>query len=165
MSVMQETAVKHATARHLLSKKEFEAVTLTVMNNNEDMEPLVAERITDEALKFIVACVESPKEPLRPSRIVDEGWHALILHTRIYQHLCQRLGLFVHHVPETGDVARHNPEALARAQAAIGRAGYSADPMLWVGPADNTISVAADCEHSEPAPMGCGADCSNTGPN
>ncbi|WP_070014588.1 hypothetical protein [Streptomyces nanshensis] len=61
--------------------------------------------------------------------------------------------------------SRHNSGDLDRTQAAIAAAGYVTDPLLWLPPTDSTVPVAAECEHSEPPPAGCGADCSNTGPN
>ncbi|MEU4890978.1 hypothetical protein AB0B12_04725 [Streptomyces sp. NPDC044780] len=40
------------------------------------------------------------------------------------------------------------------------------DDALWLAPTDQTIPVAADCEHSEPGGENtCTGDCSNTGPN
>ncbi len=35
-----------------------------------------------------------------PSQVVDVAWHELILHTRLYQHVCRKgLGRFLHHTP------------------------------------------------------------------
>ncbi|MGW6739743.1 hypothetical protein ACWGDX_03170 [Streptomyces sp. NPDC055025] len=153
-------------ARALLSPGEFTAVAATVQQNNLGMSTAVAEAITAEALKFEAACAFNPTARLKPSRVVDEGWHALILHTRIKARLATSLGVFVHHVPEAPDTGRHDPDALARTQAAIEAAGYEPVPAMWVGPSDTSIPVAADCEHSPPPPEGtCSGDCSNTGPN
>ncbi len=58
--------------------------------------------------------VTFPDARLRPSRVVDEGWHALILHTRVYSELCEGVGRFVHHMPEPSDGSRHNPAELIR---------------------------------------------------
>ncbi|MFJ9771947.1 glycine-rich domain-containing protein [Kitasatospora sp. NPDC101157] len=154
-----------ATARSLITPEEFIGVASTVQRNNPGMALDTAEEITAEALKFVAACAASPTSGLKPSRTVDEGWHALILHTVVYARLCKRLGLFVHHVPEPPDVTRHDPGALARTMDAITAAGYEVNASLWKPPTDRSIPVAADCEHSEPAPAGCGFDCSNTGPN
>jgi hypothetical protein len=41
-----------------------------------------AERIMRQALAFLLACARNPETPLAPSREVDHGWHAFILHTR-----------------------------------------------------------------------------------
>ncbi|MFF9482596.1 glycine-rich domain-containing protein [Streptomyces sp. NPDC014733] len=167
MTITQQhtTPLEVKSARELITPEAFTAVAGTVQRNNEGMAENVAEAITEEALKFVAACSAAPRARLKPSRVVDEGWHALILHTTVYAELCRSLHRFVHHVPERPDVTRHNPGVLARTQEAIKVAGYKPDPLMWNGPADNTIPVAATCEHTEPPPAGCGADCSNTGPN
>lgn len=67
----------------------------------------VAERITAEALKFVATCAQFTGEGLRPSRVVDEGWHGLILRTAPYAWLCRRLSHFVHHRPERRDPTRY----------------------------------------------------------
>lgn len=151
--------------RGLINKAEFALVAGVVQRNNGGMTLDTAEKITAEALAFVAACSEFPERRLKPSRTVDEGWHALILCTTVYARLCGRLGMFVHHVPEPPDVTRHGPGALARTMYAISDAGYPVNTALWMPPTDQSIPVAASCEHSEPPPAGCGADCSNTGPN
>ncbi|MFJ9031938.1 hypothetical protein ACIRQP_26135 [Streptomyces sp. NPDC102274] len=153
-------------ARALLTDEEFTAVAGTVQRNNPGMEEAVARSITEEALKFEAACAFNPGARLKPSRVVDEGWHALILHTRIKAQLANAIGIFVHHVPEPPDTSRHDPHALARTQDAIRAAGYTPEAALWAGPSNGTIPIAASCEHSPPPPEGtCGGDCGNTGPN
>ncbi|MGW6598520.1 hypothetical protein [Streptomyces sp. NPDC055036] len=165
MSITTEAPVRR-DARDLLTAEELEAVTATVQINNPGMGTAVAEEITLEALKFEAACAFNPSARLKPSRVVDEGWHALILHTRIKARLAERLGLFVHHVPEAPDTSRHDPHALARTQGAIEAAGYIPVPAMWTGPSDTSIPVAASCEHSPAPPEGtCTGDCGNTGPN
>lgn len=167
MTVTQEhiAAPEVKSARDLITPEAFTGVVATVQENNPGMELDVAERIVVEALAFVAACTRFPDDRLQPSRVVDEGWHALILHTSVYARLCRDLHRFVHHVPERPDQARYDRFALARTQARITEAGYDVDVRLWLSPSDNTIPVAAGCEHSEPPPAGCGADCSNTGPN
>ncbi|WP_326811609.1 hypothetical protein [Streptomyces scopuliridis] len=165
MSITTEAPVTR-DARDLLTAEELSAVTTTVQLNNPGMAADVAEAITLEALKFEAACAAHPTARLKPSRVVDEGWHALILHTRIKAKLATVLGIFVHHVPEAPDTGRHDPHALARTQDAIRAAGYTPVSKMWVGPSDTSIPVAASCEHSPPPPEGsCTGDCSNTGPN
>ncbi|MEU3712900.1 hypothetical protein [Streptomyces catenulae] len=153
-----------SSARALLTAEEFAAVAGTVQRNNPGMAFDVAEAITEEALKFEAACAHRPQARLKPSRVVDEGWHALILHTKVKARLAERLGVFVHHVPEPPYTSRHDADALLRTQNAIKQAGFPVDPLMWTGPSDNTIPVAADCEHSPPGPFGSGnGECSSTG--
>ncbi|MGW0708272.1 glycine-rich domain-containing protein [Streptomyces sp. NPDC002643] len=151
-------------ARALITEEEFAGVVATVLDNNKEMEQPTAERVVLEALKFVDTCVRFPALRLRPSRIVDEGWHALILHTRTYARLCQSRGGFVHHVPERPDPSRHNPKELERTQAAIVEAGYEVDLTLWLSPTDASVPVAADCEHSGGS-GGCSGTCFDGGPN
>lgn len=165
MSITTETRVTR-DVRDLIHPEDLVAVTGTVQRNNPGMALDVAELITLEALKFEAACAAHPQDRLRPSRVVDEGWHALILHTRVKAALADRLGLFVHHVPEAPDTGRHDPNALTRTQDAIRAAGYTPEPALWIAPTDTSIPVAASCEHSEGGGEGtCTGDCSNTGRN
>lgn len=92
---------------------------------------------------------------ITPSRVVDEGWHTLILHTDPYAKMCERLGRFVHHYPERPGPERYDPHALARTMALIQQAGHSVDSELWTGPAEALVPVAANCSHT-PKPGGRG---------
>lgn len=149
----------------LLSDEDRAAVVDTVMVNNPDMAPGLAGRIVDEAVKF-VAAVASATEPLAPSRVVDEGWHSLILHTRVYRRLCDKVGKFVHHVPERPDPENRDPEALTKTQKQIITAGFTVDDALWLAPGDSSIPVAASCQHGPGGPEGtCTGDPDGDGPS
>ncbi len=135
-------------ARMLLDDATFESCRRTVADSNPDMAPETAGRIVDEGLKFVAACAANPGTGLAPSRIVDEGWHALILHTAKYADLCKRLGGFVHHYPGW-DPTHYDPPILDRTREAIARLGWAADAQLWGPPSDETlVSVAANCQHA-----------------
>ncbi|MDT0346023.1 hypothetical protein [Streptomyces litchfieldiae] len=71
------TATVARDPRHLLSSEEFAAVAATVLDNNPGMRPGVASRIVAQGLAY-VATAGDTEMPLAPSRVVDEGWHALI---------------------------------------------------------------------------------------
>ncbi|MBT2468284.1 hypothetical protein J7E97_10440 [Streptomyces sp. ISL-66] len=137
-----------ANPRALLSDAEFNGVMHTVLDNNPGMEPSLAGRIVTDALAFLATAVWRP-QGLVPSGVVDEGWHALILHTGLYQSVCARLGGFIHHVPERPDPENRPHSSVERTVAAIKAAGYSVHEELWRGPEDSTISVAANCRHSD----------------
>ncbi|OON72985.1 glycine-rich domain-containing protein [Streptomyces tsukubensis] len=141
--------------RALLTPAAFGGVVTTVIDNNPDMDKATAERIVTEALKFVDAAAQFPSVKITPSSVVDEGWHALVLHTNLYEKLCERLGRFVHHWPERPDPGRHDEHALARTVAVIEQAGHAVDSALWTGPANVLVSVAANCSHT-PKPGGCG---------
>ncbi|MFD9338339.1 glycine-rich domain-containing protein [Streptomyces sp. NPDC060028] len=142
-------------ARALLSDAQFSGVLATVLDNNPGMDISMASRIVVEALKFVAAAAKFPTVRIAPTREVDEGWHALILHTNLYESLTARLGRMVHHFPERPDPSRHDPDVLTRTVALIEQAGYTPDAELWVGPERPLVSVAANCSHT-PVPGGCG---------
>ncbi|MEJ8654980.1 hypothetical protein [Streptomyces sp. MS1.AVA.4] len=137
------------TARALLTDAQFNDVRATILGNNPGMEPDLAGRILVDALAFLATAASSPGQALVPSRVVDEGWHALILHTTLYYGLCARFGNFVHHLPERPDPSRHDEAVIERTIAHIAAAGYSVDRDLWRRPTDTLVSVAAECQHSD----------------
>lgn len=134
--------------RALLSPDDFAGITDTVMDNNLGMSQQTAERIVMDALAFVAVAAANTGAAMAPSRIVDEGWHALVLHTSVYADLCGRLGGFVHHYPERPDPTRQTSGALDETLALLRGAGYEPDAALWTVPLAGTISVAASCGHS-----------------
>lgn len=138
-----------ALARMLITDDQFAGVRATVMDANPALGKELANRIVDEGLKFVAACATNPDTGLAPSRMVDEGWHALILHTALYAELCERLGgQFVHHYPGY-DPTHYDPPILDRTRETIAALGWEADPELWGPPSDETlVSVAAKCQHA-----------------
>ncbi|MGO4461359.1 hypothetical protein AB4039_29315 [Streptomyces sp. M-16] len=144
-----------ASPRGLLTDAQFNDVRATVLDDNPGMEPEMAGRLVGEALKFVSTASLFPTVRIAPTREVDEGWHALILHTHLYATLCSRLGRTVHHYPERPDPSRHDDDVLTRTIALIEQAGYTPDAELWVGPGKSLVAVAANCNHT-PVPGGCG---------
>ncbi|MFG3041892.1 glycine-rich domain-containing protein [Streptomyces sp. NPDC048330] len=143
-----------------------DAALSSVVDNNPGMTPDIADRIVTEALKFVHAAALFPTIRIAPTRIVDEGWHALILHTHTYATLCSRLGRTVHHYPERPDTSRFGPTILTRTTALIEQAGYTPDPALWTSPDKQLTTVAAGCSHTQ-KPGGCGpinpGNCASSG--
>ncbi|MDT0441199.1 glycine-rich domain-containing protein [Streptomyces johnsoniae] len=146
---MSTTTVAPRTGRDLLTDREFAAVTATVRGNNPGMREPLAQRIVSQGAAFVGAAAVT-EHTISPSRTVDEGWHALILHTRIYQRLCDRAGRFVHHVPQAPDSGRFDTAWRDRAMDAIRAAGFEVDEELWRPPGDRTVDVAAQCQHRPP---------------
>ncbi|SHL58588.1 glycine-rich domain-containing protein [Actinacidiphila paucisporea] len=134
--------------RALLEPAEFADVTATVMDNNPGMTQDIAGRIVTEALAFVATAAQHPGSPIAPSRVVDEGWHALLLHTAMYARPCARLEAFVHHYPERPNAARQDVKVTARTVALIKEAGHTPDLELWTTPMDTGIPVAAPCGHA-----------------
>lgn len=57
----------------------------------------------DEMLEFLDRCGDSdgPSGERPPSQLVDEAWHAFIIHTGDYADYCTtRFGRFIHHRPD-----------------------------------------------------------------
>ncbi|MFE4520380.1 glycine-rich domain-containing protein [Kitasatospora sp. NPDC056783] len=132
----------------LMDRRSLDSVVATVLDNNEGMSPEMARRIVHEAISFVVTGALRPELAMAPSRIVDEGWHALVLHTEEYADLCGRFGGFVHHSPGF-DPANFDSDILEQTQEAIRSVGFEVDVDLWCAPTDNTlVSVAANCQHA-----------------
>jgi hypothetical protein len=123
--------------RELVSSRMFARLTRRVMADH-GMDQAAAERITDQALAFLLACARNPGSGLAPSPEVDKGWHAFILHTADYAEFCQRVaGRFIHHLPtEPGDQDDEGATIHATV-AAMRAAGLSVDEGLW--------PVSAEC--------------------
>jgi hypothetical protein len=145
-----DTSLK-ASALDMLSGEEAERVAALVVRDNEGVEDqALALTIVDEALKFLAASGKGTGngKALRPSRVVDMGWHALILHTEIYFKVCGQFGRYIHHRPEGPDTLRREATTLDITQEAICEAGYVPNAYLWGDKADTEIK-GGDCQHTE----------------
>lgn len=125
-----------------------------VTTDHPEIDQTTARRIVGQAAAFIAASGQHPGQSLAPSKLVDYGWHAFILHTVDYADFCQRVaGHFVHHVPTDGENEQEPGAALAareRTVNAIQTAGYTVDAELW--------HSTADCNQ-------CHAGCHDSGPS
>lgn len=62
---------------------------------------LRARGIFDDTKRFLFLATAGQKG-LRPTKVIDEGWHAFVLHTKDYAEFCKQfLGRFIHHQPDT----------------------------------------------------------------
>ncbi|MEH0544617.1 hypothetical protein QA802_16445 [Streptomyces sp. B21-105] len=140
-------ATKPRTGRSLVTDTEFE--TLAAFCADEyGLERCVADRVIDQALALVFVMGSSGDGArMAPSRLVDPGWHTLILHTGWYADWCQRsFGYFLH----------HQPNAKVRTRGlmidVVGRlrtAGFEVDERLW--------GTAAEC--NPPTCCGDGDGC------
>jgi hypothetical protein len=149
---MTSTMTEQLTGRSLVSAKLFERLVARLVSD-EGLSSGFAARVMDQALAFLGASAVNRGEPLSPSRAVDPGWHTFILHTRDYREFCQRTaGRFIHHVPTTDPPAGAGElaQALRRTVAAMRRAGYAVDDVLWFSAADCT-GCHGGC-HDDPPP-------------
>lgn len=52
------------------------------------------------------------KKSIRPTKTIDEGWHAFVLHTKDYAAFCTRfLGGFIHHQPDSSGISAEAKQA------------------------------------------------------
>ncbi|MDR7277748.1 glycine-rich domain-containing protein [Catenuloplanes atrovinosus] len=126
------------SGRNLIDPALFTVLTARIAADHPDLTDDMPARILDQALAFLGACAVTTT-PIGPSRLVDIGWHTLILDTAAYAGLCQRIaGRFIHHLPDDpSDTGNGLP--LTAATAAIVTAGYRLDLPLW------TSGGTADC--------------------
>lgn len=103
------------------------------VQEDEHTDPDTAARIVGQALEFLRACALNPDARLTPSKAVDAGWHAFILHTADYAEFCDRIaGRFIHHRPAAPGEHDGGPEAIGETIAAMRAAGLTVDPDLWI---------------------------------
>jgi hypothetical protein len=140
---MSSTALE---ARALIGDK-FASIVQTIHDANPDTTAGMADRIADQGIAFVVACAKNPGIGMAPSRVVDEGWHALLMHSALYRELCARFGTFVDHYPGY-DPTHYDPEILDRTRILISMAGFEIDDELWRAPDDELVSVSAKCQHA-----------------
>ncbi|SPZ15923.1 Uncharacterized conserved protein [Pseudomonas aeruginosa] len=77
------------------------------------------QRVLGGLREYLLLCRAAGKRMVAmPSQVVDVAWHELILHTRLYQHVCRKgLGRFLHHTPAQ---AMRSPRQPRRASSAPG---------------------------------------------
>jgi hypothetical protein len=135
--------------RSLVSKELFDRLIRHIIAD-EDVEERLAERMVDQALAFLYACAKTTDTPLRPSKTVDVGWHAFVLHTSAYAEFCDRIaGRFIHHEPTEFEPPAHVGTTLAPTVNTMRLLGLAVDDELW-------MRGSADCSQ-------CHSGCTNCG--
>ncbi|MEU8688827.1 hypothetical protein [Streptomyces sp. NPDC048665] len=109
----------------------------TLVANMRDKFPQLTEekagRGVGQMLAFLAACAYSER-PLSPSPLVDDFWHAFLLHTKAYREFCEEsFGRFLDHQPGYLDPEEHGGGKVLRARTvdAITLAGYEIDMEFW----------------------------------
>ncbi|MFF8843153.1 glycine-rich domain-containing protein [Streptomyces sp. NPDC015127] len=144
---MTALATELACGRDLVAAPLFDRL-VTFLATEEKITRERAERVMDQALAFLHMSAHR-NEGLSPSRAVDPGWHAFMLHTREYAAWCQeQFGRFVHHNPFPSPQLFDGAQMRATV-AAIEEAGFAVDHELW--------GTAATC--NPPACCGDGGGC------
>ena len=134
MTIVQETMT---IPRHLITARTFGRLAARVMAEYGDDRAL-AERTVEQALAYLVTCAANPGAGLAPSRQVDKGWHAFLLHTADYAEFCQQVaGRFIHHVPEEPG-EEGSGCGVAVTVAAMRSLGLLVDGELWEAAGDCT---------------------------
>ena len=89
----REAYIRHA----MLPRGLFAALRQQHPHLSDKDCPLVAQALR----QFFQTYLHGGRRPVSmPSRVVDDLWHAFILHTRTYQQFCnQTFGRFLHHTP------------------------------------------------------------------
>lgn len=128
---MTTTIHRLASPRELISADLFGRLALRVQDD-ENTDPGTAARIVEQALAFLQACALNPGTRLTPSKMVDAGWHAFILHTADYADFCDRIaGRFIHHRPDEPGDEHDGTAAVGATIAAMRAAGLEVDTGLW----------------------------------
>ncbi|MDH2389632.1 hypothetical protein QCN29_12675 [Streptomyces sp. HNM0663] len=138
-------------ARTLLSADLRETLAANMRAKFPDMTQNTAHRGIGQMLAFLAVGARSDA-PFSPSPLVDDFWHAFLLHTKAYQEFCtQTLGKFVHHQPGFLDKEEHGGGKALRARTvdAIAAAGFIVDMEFWP-----ELDIA-DCSQ-------CHANCHNS---
>ncbi|MBF6053889.1 hypothetical protein GO002_18710 [Streptomyces eurocidicus] len=135
----------------LVSPELREIIAADVCAKYDHVPADMAQRGVGQMLAFVAASAAGG-QPLSPSPLVDDFWHAFVLRTKAYADFCQeRFGRFVHHQPGVLDREEHGggKELRARTVEAIQAAGYAVDLEFWPEP------NVADCSQ-------CHAGCHNS---
>ncbi len=141
-------------ARTLIRPELRETLAANMRAKFPEMPEEQAQRGIGQMLAFLAAGAHSPA-PLSPSPLVDDFWHAFLLHTKAYQEFCAgTLGKFVHHQPGFLDKEEHGGGKALRARTvdAIVAAGYVVDMEFWP---ELDIAECSQCHancHNSPKP-------------
>ncbi|WP_097992672.1 glycine-rich domain-containing protein [Streptomyces sp. f51] len=128
--VQTQPAIDAAT---LLDSQMRGILVANMLHKFPEMKAEFAHRGVGQMLAFLATGVDS-EEPVRPSPMVDDFWHAFLLHTKAYREFCtDRLGKFVDHQPGFLDKDEHGGGKALRARTvdAITTAGYMVDSEFW----------------------------------
>jgi len=120
-------------ARTLISTELRETLVDNMRAKFPQLTEEKAARGVGQMLAFLAACAYSEK-PLSPSPLVDDFWHAFLLHTKAYREFCEEnFGRFLDHQPGYLDPEEHGGGKVLRARTvdAITLAGYEIDLEFW----------------------------------
>jgi hypothetical protein len=148
---MSAVTTKLKTGKSLVDASIFGMLAERVARD-EQIVPEQAVRVVDQALAFLATCAVSGVR-MSPSKAIDPGWHAFILHTNEYETFCQQVaGRFIHHVPadQSDSATRGAPAraAIEQTKAEMLKAGFVVDDELWQPPAADCSQCHSGCTDS-----------------
>ncbi|MGP4090739.1 glycine-rich domain-containing protein [Streptomyces sp. KR55] len=120
-------------ARGLISAEMRATLVANMCDKFPQLTKEKADRGVGQMLAFLAAC-DYADRPLSPSPLVDDFWHAFLLHTKAYREFCeQTFGRFLDHQPGYLDPEEHGGGKALRARTvdAITIAGYEIDMEFW----------------------------------
>ena len=92
------------TGTDYLSVQDVERITARIAKDHH-VSSDHATKILNGTIEFLKLSAQYPKQRFVPSEEIDIGWHTLLLYTRVYRQLCQKLGAnFIDHEPSDGDI-------------------------------------------------------------
>lgn len=128
---MTVVITERALGRSLIADDLFERL-IAWLAEDEQIERQLAERVMDQTLVFLKACADNPDIPLRPSKVVDLGWHTFVLHTHDYAKFCEHVACrFIHHTPEEFALPTSAKETLTPTIEIMKTTGLMVDDSLW----------------------------------
>lgn len=132
MTITDTTTITPEAASPPLISADLRARLVARVQDDARTDRATAGRIIEDTIGFLGACALNPGARLVPSKLIDFGWHAFILHTREYAEFCERTaGRFIHHRPEVPGQAGTDSATIGATVAAIRAAGFPADADLW----------------------------------
>lgn len=110
-----------------------------------EMSEELAESCFEETLKFLVVS-QSTEARVSPSKLIDVGWHAFILHTRTYTDFClEQFGRYVHHQPTPGS----NSDGYLRARSLAKEMFGELDVRFWPESGAGPCAPDSDCHDDD----------------
>jgi hypothetical protein len=78
-----------------------QSVRMKFRDARDDLDSAQEHQVFEGLRDYFIICAQARGRFVSmPSQVVDDAWHAFILHTRYYQEFCNKaLGRFLHHTP------------------------------------------------------------------
>lgn len=146
---MTITLERPVTVADLAPEDVRDRLAAYIVREHPEFTHKFAVRLVLEAAAFQAASAAHPGIVMAPSKLVDHGWHAWIMHTRDRDVLMQRIGADVPHVPDLPGEEPGDRTAIRHATLnAIEAAGFAIDQELWASPSAECTQCHAGCSDS-----------------